>query len=184
MCVYVFLIIKWNIILIKIQAFGELCTVGKVMSSSQWRGLEILSGDWAIGIRKSPGVRLSLWFPGTITWKSSVRQFLIFLNYSVTSGSIFSRFEGRLKSGLTLSLCLWLERSGDHKIESSRWATKSWAAADQNKVSWWKCHGMELLSFPWRAENGGGEVCTFCYLGKLGIVVIIGWTLKKCNLVW
>ena len=141
--------------------------------TSTWR-LEILNTDWAVGIRKSPGVGLSLWFPGTITWRNSVRQFLIFLNHSVTSGSTRSCFEGRLKSGLSLSLGLRLEWNGGHKTERSRRATKSWVAAVQNKVSWWKCHGMELLSFPWRAKNGGGEACTFCYLGKWGIVIITG----------
>ena len=31
----------------------------------------------------------------------------------------------------------------------------------------------KLLNIPWRARIGVGEDCTFCYLGELGIVVII-----------
>lgn len=38
--------------------------------------------------------------------------------------------------------------------------------------------GMELLSIHWKAKKGGGEACTFCYPGKLG-VVIIWWTFKN-----
>lgn len=41
---------------------------------------------------------------------------------------------------------------------------------------------LERLSIPWRAENGHGEGCTCCYLGKLGTVVSILLTLKKMQL--